>query len=198
MSTIALLFGALSACSTSPTPRLYVLEPIVLSASTHDDEGLSIIVGPITLPGHLDQKGIVTHDQRFRVNSAEFDRWAEPLDHNISRVMSENLSILIPSNQVIAYPLRTAHDVDYSVQVRIIEFANNSDGQVVLNAAWMIHDADGKPVKIAKTRFSTPRRGDEVIALVEAMSLAIEQLSRDIANELLASDMRASAEGAQR
>jgi len=180
-----LLLSTLSACSTSPEPRLYIIEPMQASVSTHADEGLIISVGPVTLPAHLDHKGIVTHDQRYRVNSAEFDRWAEPLDHNITRTLCENLSLLIPSEQVIAYPLRTAHDVDYSVQVRVIAFGSNPDGQVVLNAAWMIHDAADEPVKIAQTRFSAPRRGDDVVALVEVMSLAIEQLSRDISNAIV-------------
>ena len=159
---------------------------MAVSASTHVDEGLTISVGPITLPAHLDHKGIVTHDQRYRVNSAKFDRWAEPLDHNITRVLCDNLSVLIPSDQVIAYPLRMAHDVDYSVQVRIIAFGSNPDGQVVLNAAWMILDAADAPVKLEKTHFWTPRRGDEVVDMVAAMSLAIEQLSRDIASAITA------------
>jgi hypothetical protein len=148
------------------------------------DEGLIVSVGPVTLPAHLDHKGIVTHDQRFRVNSAEFDRWAEPLDNNITSVLCENLSVLIPSTQVIAYPLRTAHDIDYSVQIRVIAFGSNPDGQVELNVAWMIHDAADTPVKLAKSRYSVSRRGDDVIDLVEAMSEAVELLSRDIASAI--------------
>lgn len=180
----ALLFTALSACSTSPTPQLYIIEPMAASANMHVDEGLTITVGPVTLPAHLDHKGIVTHDQRYRVNAAEFDRWAEPLDNNITRALCENLSLLVPSNQVIAYPLRTAHDVDYSVQVRVIAFGSNPDGQVELNVAWMIHDAADTPVKLAKSRYSVSRRGTEVVDLVEAMSDAVELLSRDIASAI--------------
>lgn len=189
----AVLLGALGACSTSPEPRLYIIEPLAAAANTQVDKGITITVGPITLPEHLDHKGIVTRDQRYRINSAKFDRWAEPLDHNITRVMCENLTLLVPSDHVIAYPLRTAHDPDFSVQVRIVEFASNPDGQVVLNAAWVIRDATDTPIKLVRTRFSTPRRGDDVVALVEAMSIAIEQLSRDIANAVNA----ASAESTE-
>jgi hypothetical protein len=156
------------------------------SATTHVDEVLTIGVGPVTLPDHLDHKGIVTHDQRYRVNLAEYDRWAEPLDHNITRVLSENLSILIPSDQVIAYPRGVSHSIDYTVRVSVITFASDPDGKVVLSAAWMIHDAAKAPVKLAKTRYSVPRRGDDVVALVEAMSQAIEQLSQDIASAITA------------
>jgi len=157
---------------------------MVASAGTYVDEGLTITVGPVTLPAHLDHKGIVTHDERYRVNAAQFDRWAEPLDHNITRALCENLSLLIPSNQVIAYPLRTPHDVDYSVQIRIIAFGSNPDGQVELNVAWMIHDAADTPIRLEKSRYSVPRRGTDVVDLVAAMSQAIEQLSRDIAGAI--------------
>ena len=182
---ITLLVGVLSACSTSPEPRLYILEPMDASRGNQVDEGLSIVVGPVTLPAHLEHKGIVTHDQRYRVNAAKFDRWAEPLDQNIIRVLCDNLSALISSNQIIAYPRQIAHDVDYTVRIRITEFGSNPDGAVVLNAAWMLHDESNAPVNAAKTRYSVNRRGDDVVALVEAMSEAIEQLSRDISNAIV-------------
>lgn len=183
MLTVPVVICALNACSTSPEPRLYIIEPMV-AAGALVDEGLTVTVGPVTLPAHLDHKGIVTHDERFRVNSSAFDRWAEPLDQNIVRALCENLSVLIPSNQVIAYPLRTAHEVDYSVQVRVVAFGSNPDGQVELNVAWMIHDAADTPVKLAKSRYTVSRRGSDVIDLVEAMSEAVELLSRDIAGAI--------------
>ncbi len=66
----ALLLNTLTACSTSPAPNLYIIEPMTTSASTRIDNDLSIGVGPVTLPAHLDRKEIVTHDQRYRVKSA--------------------------------------------------------------------------------------------------------------------------------
>ena len=181
--TAVVVICALSACSTSPDPRLYIIEPMA-AAGTLVDDGPTVIVGPVTLPAHLDHKGIVTHEQRFRVSSAEFDRWAEPLDDNITRALCENMSVLIPSNQVVAYPLRTAHAVDYSVQVRVVAFGSNPDGQVELNVAWMIHDAGDTLVKLAKSRYSVSRRGNDVVDLVEAMSATVELLSRDIASAI--------------
>jgi hypothetical protein len=185
----AMLVVALNACSTSPEPRLYIIEPMASSAGTQVNEGLIVTVGPVTLPAHLDHKGIVTHDQRYRVNAAQFDRWAEPLEDNITRVLGENLSVLIASSQVIVYPLRTAHDVDYSVLVRISAFGSDPSGQVVLNADWMIHGATDTPFKVAKSKFSVSRRGNEVIDLVEAMSEAVGQLSRDIASAINAASV---------
>ena len=181
-----LLLSTLTSCSSSPAPRLYIIEPMSASASTQIDNDLSIGVGRVTLPAHLNRKEIVTHDKRYRVNSAEFDRWAEPLDHNITNALAENLSVLIPSDQVIAYPWDSAHDFDFTVQVRVITFGANPDGEVVLIASWMIYDAANAPIELTKKRYSAARRGDDMIELVAAMSQMIEQLSRDIATRLVA------------
>lgn len=182
----ALLLGTLTACSTSPAPHLYIIEPMTAWANMETDNDLSIGVGPVRLPAHLNRKGIVTHDQRYRVNAAEFDRWAEPLDHNITNALAENLSVLIPSDQVIAYPWDSAHDFDFTVQVRVITFGANPDGEVVLIASWKIYDAANAPIELTKKRYSAARRGDDMIALVAAMSQMIGQLSRDIATRLVA------------
>jgi len=176
----------LGACSTSPKPNLYIIEPMSASAGTQIDNNLSIGIGPVTLPAHLNRKGIVTHDQRYRVNAAEFDRWAEPLDHNITNALAENLSVLIPSDQVMAYPWDSAHNFDFTVQIRVITFGANPNGEVVLSASWTIYDATNAPVELTKTRYVAARRGDDMVALVAAMSQTIEQLSRDIAAVLVA------------
>lgn len=181
-----LLVSTLAGCSASPETRLYIIEPMSAPANSQVGENLTIAVGPIKLPKHLNRKEIVTHDQRYRVTSAEFDRWAEPLDDNITNVLAENLSVLIPSDQVIAYPWDTAHEFDYTVRVRVSKFGTNPTGEFVLSASWMIYDAANVLVKYKKTGYSAPRRGDDMDALVAAMSQTIEQLSRDIATALIA------------
>ncbi len=182
----ALLLSTLTGCSTSPATRLYIIEPMSASARSQVDENLTVAVGPVKLPAHLNRKEIVTHDQRYRVNSAEFDRWAEPLDHNITNALAENLSVLIPSDQVLAYPWNSAHNFDFIVRVRVTTFGTNPNGEVVLSASWTIYDADNAPIELTKKRYAEPRRGDDMIALVAAMSQTIEHLSRDIATALVA------------
>lgn len=189
-----LLIVVLTGCSTSPPTRLYLIEPMAAIPSANVDTELTITVGPITLPEHLNRKEILTHDQPYRVSTAEFDRWAEPLDHNITAALAENLSMLVPTDHVIAYPWDAARRVDYTVRVRVIAFGTDPSGEVVLSASWMIHDTVGAPVTLSKARYSESRRGNDVVATVAAMSRAIEQLSRDIANALHV----ASAESAAR
>lgn len=180
----ALLFGVLSGCGTSPSSRLYVIEPMAVTGSTDTVAGLTIAVGPITLPEHLNRKEILTHDEPYRVNAAAFDRWAEPLDQGIIAALAENLSMLIPTDHVVTYLSDGAQQVDYTVQVRVIRFGVEPSGEVELKAAWVIRDSADGPATRGKARYSEQRPGSDVVDIVAAMSRAIEQLSRDIADAI--------------
>lgn len=178
-----LLLVALAGCGTSPSSRLYMLEPMSVT-TTISAGGPTIAIRPIGLPEHLNRKEIVTRNELYRVHAAEFDRWAEPLDNSIAAVLAENLSVLVPSENVITYPWDNVRDVDFTISVRVLSFAVEPDGEVALGAIWMISGDGGKPLRRDKTRYSERRNGDEVVATVAAMSRALEQLSRDIAAAL--------------
>ena len=120
----------------------------------------------------------------IRVHAAEFDRWAEPLDDNITLVLAENLSLLLGTERVIAYPWDTAHSVDYTVRARISRFGSEPGGDVVLAVSWMIHDGHGIPIDLNKAEFSEPRFGSDVVDTVAAMSRAVAQFSKEIARIL--------------
>ena len=179
-----LLFGILSGCESSPSPRLYMIEPMTMMGSANSVAGLTIAVGPITLPEHLNRKEILTHDEPYRVSTATFDRWAEPLDQDITAALAENLSILVPTDRVITYPFDNALQVDYTVNVRVFSFGAGPNGEVELKSSWVIYDTANAPATCSKARYSEQRRGSEVVDTVAAMSRAIEQLSRDIADAI--------------
>ena len=156
-----MLIAALSGCSASPPTRLYVIEPMAVLDGPSANSELTIVVGPITLPEHLNRKEILTHDQPYRLSAAEFDRWAEPLEHNSTAALAAHLSALVQTDHVIAYPWDTSHTVDYTVRVRVHTFGSDPSGEVVLSASWMVHDAGNTLVRLSKTRYSEPRRGNE-------------------------------------
>lgn len=179
-----LLVGGLSGCGTSPSPRLYLIQPMAMTANTTAVSGPTIAIRPVVLPEHLRRKEIVTHDAPYRVHAAAFDRWAEPLDTAIAAALTENLSILMQTDTVIAYPWDQVHGVDYAVNLRILSFAAEPGGEVALSVSWIINAADRTPLVLDKARYTEAPRGGEVVDTVAAMSRAIEQLSRDIAAAL--------------
>ena len=179
-----LAIGVLIGCGTSPPPRLYLIEPMSAIADVGAGSGPTIAIAPVLLPKRLDRKEIVTHDEPFRVNAAEFDRWAEPLEDGISAALAENLSILVPTDYVVAYPWGGTPQIDYKVHVRVITFGADPGGEVVLRVSWLISDAANAPLAASTGRYEEQRRGDNMVDTVAAMSRAIEQLSREIATAI--------------
>jgi len=98
--------------------------------------------------------------------------------------LCENLSQLIPTQGVLAYPWGALSQVDYAVSVRIPEFGVNPSGDIVLKALWLIHDASGNLIELRKTSYSEPYSGDDVVSMVSMMSRTLELLSHDISDAI--------------
>ena len=179
----AMLLGGMSGCSSSPAIRQYVLEPVASAADYGVEAEAVIAVGPVTLPERLNRRTIVGHSEQFRVSSAEFDRWAEPLDENIARAVAENLSILNQSGSFIPYPSALRAPADVTVRIFVHEFGDTPSGEVVLRASWNLTSPRSSP-NFHETHVSEIRSDDEIVSMVAAMSRLVEKLSREIAAAL--------------
>jgi uncharacterized lipoprotein YmbA len=183
---VVLGFGmVVGGCASQPS-RFYVLsalpsvEPAVAPGSTSPNA--TIGVGPITLPRYLDRPQIVTRTSPYELKLAEFDRWAEALDANFSRVLAENLALLMPSSRVAVYPWPRATRIDYQVVVDVTHFLNQPGGESILVADWMLSKGEGQQVLLSgKSRLSASAAGQDYPSIVAAMSQTVAQLSREIA-----------------
>ena len=88
-----------------------------------DTNALGLGIGPIKFPGYLDRPQLVTRVSQNRFAVAENDRWAEPLEENFSRVLSQNLSILLQTDRIVAYPWVRSQQPTYQVQVEVLRLA---------------------------------------------------------------------------
>ncbi|MGH7872044.1 MAG: PqiC family protein, partial [Candidatus Binatia bacterium] len=110
MAVWALLFAACGSFSAKPDPsRFFTLSALpapedAAKKAPGDSSGISLGIGPITLPGYLDRQEIVIRVAQNQINLAENDRWAEPLEENFSRVLSQNVAALLRADRVNAYP----------------------------------------------------------------------------------------------
>jgi uncharacterized lipoprotein YmbA len=153
---------------------------------------LAIGVGPVTVAPYLDRPQIVTRPSGARLDVAEFDQWAAPLQDSVARVVAENLSFLMPTARVILQPLPRASSVDYQASIAVDRFDGTTGGEVVLLGYWSLWDANGNELARKKVRFSAPTKGPEYEALVSAMSRTLADLSQDIATTVQGVAPRAS------
>jgi uncharacterized protein len=185
-------------CGTfSPRPdssRFFTLTAIaqpgsVTTRASSNPAGVSIGIGPIRLPGYLDRQEIVTRVSQNRIDLSEYDRWAERLETNFTRVLAQNLSVLLNTDQLVFYPWELNRKPNYQVTIEMLRFESNTRGEVQLSARWEILDTNKRTQRQAGesgiTRQPTAQSTD---ASVAALSEALGDLSREIANAVSAVD----------
>lgn len=183
---IIILAVGLSACGTSTPSQFYVLAS---TAELKSQEGKfrqkrprTIGIGPIALPGYLDKPQIVTKAGRYKLELTELDEWGEPLKDNVSRVLVENISILLASDHIHAFPADSPGQDDFQVSIEILAFDCRLVGGCTLTARWSVYDLKkNRTVSVKRSKYSKASGQANYEALAQAMSEALAELSRDIA-----------------
>ena len=188
-------FGAFvmaAGCSVlSPQPdrsKFFILSPVPDNAamatqptSTSPDSQLTIGVGPVEFPDYLRRLAVVTRVAPNRIELSDDRRWAEPLDKNFTRVLSENLATLLKTQRIEKYPWALRAKVDYQIEIDVQRFETTSDGQSQIIASWIIRDGPSSKILYAsQTTAGAPAGVDEASAS-SALSNDLATLSKEIA-----------------
>jgi uncharacterized lipoprotein YmbA len=143
---------------------------------------LAIGVGPVEFPKFLNRPQIVTRKSQHRVEVSEFHRWAGSFSEDFLRVLARNISMLLPTDRVAAYPWTDQFSPTYRIQLIVEQFDGRFGGDVVLNVTWSVwNQKDTNEPVMKHTRIKEPVSGEDYESLVAAQSLALSTLSRDIA-----------------
>ena len=176
---------ALSSCSAPASPtRLYVLTPLTQVEPISRAPGgrdVSLGVGPVELPQYVNRPEMVTGHNAPVLQSAALVQWAEPLRDGFTRVLAENLSLLLATERVTIFPWQSVTPA-YQVVVNVIQFLGQPGGEVSLVALWSLLGKPGQEALVSKkSSFREPTGGQDYEALAAAMSRTVAALSRDIA-----------------
>src|SRR5262245_40965576 len=185
---VALFILGCGSFSAKPDPSrfftLSALPPLVPEAAKAPAEspGISLGIGPITLPGYLDREEIVTRVAQNQINLSENDRWAEPLEDNFTRVLSQNIATILRAERISAYPWAIDKKPVYQVEVEVLRFEADAKQQVQLVARWLIRNTSQKDsARYRETRLSKAAQGGSIENSVAALSDVLADLSREIA-----------------
>lgn len=175
-------FSASCVLHRGPDPtRFYVL---TANADSPRPKGsLSIGLGPIVMPGYLQQPGLATRVGP-EVRYASADRWAERLPALFGRVLGQELSARVGA-RIVPYPWHRAAPVDLVVRVEVTSFEANAAGNATLDACWTIRGSRAEPV-CREGCSSIMEAVDEpgARAQVAALSRTIGELAQRIANAI--------------
>ncbi len=183
--------GTMMGCAATQPSKFYLLTPLPNSETAEQGlavkDGVAIGIGPIDLPEYLNRPQIVTRAGRNELGLAEFNKWGEPLQDNISRVLAENLSILLSTDRTALFPWNSSTAIDYQIRVEMIRFDSEPGGNIFLSARWSLYGENGREVLLVKKSQITNRAdGQDYDALVAAMSGNLADLSREIATAIKA------------
>ncbi len=184
-----LLLMTFMACASNAPSRFYVLSPLIGTDGepemASDKHQVAIGIGPVELPAYLDRQQIVTRVSPNELHLAGFNEWAEPLNDNFTRVLMENLSVLLSKDLFTIFPFRDSESIDYQVGVEIIRFDGRLGGDASLMTRWSIFGKDDKKLLLTrKSNFKKATGGPGYEALVAAQSKTVEALSREIAGAI--------------
>ena len=186
---VAMLALLLLAGCAGKSPRV---DFYVLSADARAVAGLAgscstqaISVGPVSWPRYLDQPRIITRAGTNRLQASEFNRWGGSLEDDFVRTAIENLSALLQSELVVNYRRSNNFSPVYRVEMVVLRFDGQLGGDVALDVKWgVINEATGKYELVTTSSIQKGTSGQDYDALVNASSMALSQLSEEIAAQL--------------
>ncbi len=184
--------------------RLFALSPLPeaeqanTSSPSQGPVRSTIGVGPIHLPGYLDQDQIVTRVSPNRFSLSENARWIEPLDGNIARVLSENLSQLLRTGLVTVHPWPGEERPQYRLEIDVLSFETDTAGTAHVAARWLLRDvARRQTIADREVRLTASAAASPIEQPVASLSQALGELSREIAG-VISEVVRSSGSGSRR
>ena len=142
---------------------------------------VSVGLGPIHLPDYLSRPTIVTRTSETEIDPSGVDRWGEPLQNGVQRVLKSDLEQRLGTDRVISFPWYSDVRPTYQIVIDVQRFERDTSNAATLVAIWAIRDATTK---------ATLRNGSTHLTLaagspgISASVLAQSETLRDLADVL--------------
>ena len=181
----ALVF--LAGCrSSTPPGEFYTLSPLTSVSEADKVAGLkdniAVGVGPLQIPNIIDRPQIVTRIGPNKINVDEFHRWAGSVYEDFLRVVTMNLSTLLQSSLVVAFPWEDYFDPDYRIYMEVQQFDGRLGQYAQLVITWTLTTQEARKILLVrKSLIREPVQGEDYDAFVAAKSRILATLSRQIA-----------------
>jgi len=168
-------------CSSTPPSSFYTLSQTTAPAAPPGLPTLAVVVGPVSIPAIVDMPQMVVTTGPNQIWIDEFHRWASPLASNISRVVSENLVVMLGTSHVSQFQGLNA-PADYRVAIEVQSFVSEPGDAATLNAVWIVRRTKDGGSQAGRTALREPASDKGYDALVAAHSRALARMSQDIAD----------------
>ncbi|WP_322803889.1 ABC-type transport auxiliary lipoprotein family protein [Vibrio alfacsensis] len=185
---LLLISALLAGCSSAPenSNALYVL-PEASSVTINDSviaQRPQLVVRPVVLASYLADSGIVYRTSETQIIQAKHNQWA----HSISEQITQRVINELRGKQSQYWPVEVNNLLDQTsenkLQLTLSKFNGSYDGNAEIEGEWLLIDANGKAKSSAPIKISMPLQDEGYDALVDALSIGLNNLTDQIATQL--------------
>jgi hypothetical protein len=149
---------------------------------------IAIGIRTLKIPEYLLREQLVTRAATDEIIVSEYHRWAEPLEENFKRVLIEDISKNVPTNNVFLFPAKDTSVTNYQILLEVTQFELQKENTIVLSARWGVTKGEAVIFLMDKQSSFTEQisedRTERYESIVAAMSRLTGKLSEDIAAEI--------------
>jgi hypothetical protein len=183
----AALALALAGCSflqpAIDPSRFFVLNAVAQPAGSGSQ--LALGVGPLNLPSYLAVSELQVRASATELVRSPVDRWAEPLQDGILRVLAQDLSAVLGTRDVVLFPWYAEHQPEVQVAVSIRRFEIDPEGSALVEARYEVTRlAGGGTGALRDFAVRKAPSGPGTAASVAALSEALAELAADVALQI--------------
>ena len=164
--------------------HFYLLSPKA-EAAGGNSAPLNLSISPIEFPSYLDRSQMVSRTPQNELVISANDRWGEPLQDNLLRVLKENLRRQLSGLQITSYPWQPETDEGgILLQLTVNQFDGIPGVQTRVDIRWALVDAETHRLLVQRHFLTQVPIGTRPADLVAGLSESLAQLSTAISTEL--------------
>ena len=184
LAGIALLVLLVAGCGSSPRSNHYLLTTDV--STPPDGETPSLGIGPIVVPEFLNRNSMVYSREGNQLEISSTERWAEPLEAGIKRVVGINLASSLDTQDIRYFPFNAVKPPEFGISISVLSL-DADDDEATLEAEWRVfRPATGESVvrRISHLQLALPAGTLTAQQIAPAYSELLSQLSDLIAGAI--------------
>ncbi|HEX5792742.1 MAG TPA: ABC-type transport auxiliary lipoprotein family protein [Rheinheimera sp.] len=174
--TLAGLLILLAGCSSQQAVTYYQLPDVLLTSQGEIASASEFYVEPVQVVSYLNGRGLVLQQSDVELVVARQHIWAEALDQQLQRQLTDRLQLQLTDYVVTLQPKSST----LRIAVQLDGFHGLADGYAIVSGRYAISKRKGAApfaIRVALTDDGYP-------ALVAALAQGLQQLSQQIARQL--------------
>jgi uncharacterized lipoprotein YmbA len=186
---VVFLAASLAACSLTATQPISYLQLRSSERPPATGDNPAVEVDAVQLPDYLLRDELLRRRGDYTLHYDPYQRWAEPLDLGIQRVIADNLEGLLGTREVARFPRARSRDADWRLSIEVRQFELDGD-RVRLRASglWRGVDRD-TPTRSSAVEFEGSRplastETAEAARIAALLSELLEEFAATLANAL--------------